>query len=113
MVNNNMAMERLQRTEERLLKKLNVMKSYDEVNGNYLDNGYIRRVPVTEKQPDSKWYLPHFAILKPNKATTKQMIVLDASGKYEGKSLNDMICSGSKLQRKLFDVLISSYSSIL
>eukprot|EP00795_Rhopilema_esculentum_P002346 gene2346-17983_t len=107
MVNNHkMAMKRLQNTEKRLLKNPDVMKAYDEVIDQYLDKGYIRKVPVSEKQPDSKWYLPHFAILKPNKATTKIRIVFDASAKYEGTSLNDMIHSGPKLQRELFDVLL-------
>ena len=107
MVNNHkMAMKRLQNTEKRLLKKPDLMKAYDEVIDNYLDKGYIRRVSIAEKQPDSKWYLPHFAILKPNKATTKLRIVFDASAKYEGRSLNDMIYSGPKLQSELFDVLL-------
>ena len=107
MVNNHpMAMKRLQNTEKRLLKNPDVMKAYDEVIDQYLDKGYIRKVPVSEKQPDSKWYLPHFAILKPNRATTKIRIVFDASAKYEGASLNDMIYSGPKLQRELFDVLL-------
>ena len=107
MVNNHkMAMKRLQNAEKRLLKNPDVFKAYDEVIDQYLDKGYIRKVPVSEKQPDSKWYLPHFAILKPNKATTKIRIVFDASAKYEGTSLNDMIYSGPKLQRELFDVLL-------
>ena len=107
MVNNHkMAMKRLQNTEKRLLKNPDVMKAYDEVIDQYLDKGYIRKVPVSVKQPDSKWYLPHFAIFKPNKATTKIRIVFDASAKYEGTSLNDMIHSGPKLQRELFDVLL-------
>ena len=107
MVNNHkMAMKRPQNTEKRLLKNPDVMKAYDEVIDNYLDKGYIRKVPVTEKQPESKWYLPHFAIVKPNKATTKIRIVFDASARYEGTSLNDMIYSGPKLQRELFDVLL-------
>ena len=107
MVNNHkMAMKRLQNTEKRLLKNPDVLKAYDEVIDQYLDKGYIRKVPVSEKQPDSKWYLPHFAILKPNKATTKIRIVFDASAKYERTSLNDMIYSGPKLQRELFDVLL-------
>ena len=66
----------------------------------------IRSCDYAEKQPDSKWYLPHFAILKPNKATTKIIIVFDASAKYEGTSLNDVIYSGPKLQRELIDVLL-------
>ena len=71
-----------------------MLKAYDEVIDQYLDKGYIRKVPASEKQPDSKWYLSHFAILKPNKATTKIRIVFDASANYERTSLNDMIYSG-------------------
>ena len=104
--NHKMAMKRLQNTEKRVLKNPDVMKAYDEVIDQYLDKGYIRKVPVYEKQPDSKWYLPHFTILKPNKATTKIRIVFDASAKYEGTSLNDMMYSAPKLQRELFDVLL-------
>ena len=44
--------------------------------------------------------------MKPNKATTKLRIVFYASAKYEGKSLNDMIYSGPKLQHELFNVLL-------
>ena len=107
MVNNHkMAMKRLQNTEKRLFKNPNVVKVYDEVIDQYLNKGYIRKVPVSEKQPFSKWYLPHFAILKPNKATTKIRIVLDVSARYEGTSLNNMIYSGPKLQCELFDVLL-------
>ena len=107
MVNNHrMATKRLQNTEKRLLKRPDLMKVYEEVIDNYLDKRYITRVQATEKQPDSKWYLPHFVILKPNEATTKLRIVVDASAKYEGRSLNDMIYSGPKLQRELFDVLL-------
>ena len=32
-------------------------------------------------------------------------IVFDASARYEGNSLNDLIHQGPKLQRELFDVL--------
>ena len=107
MVNNHkMAMKRLQNTEKRLLKNPDVMKAYDEVIDQYLNKGYIRKVSVSEKQPDSKWYLPHFAILKPDKATSKIRIVSDVSAKYAGTSLNDMIHSGPKLQREFFDVLL-------
>ena len=102
MVNNHkMTMKRLQNIEKHLIRKPDLMKAFDEVIDNYLEKGYIARVPVTEKQPDSNWYFPHFAILKPNKATTKLRIVFDASAKYEGRSLNDKIYSGPKLQREL------------
>ena len=53
-----------------------------------------------------KWYLPHFAILKSDRATTKTRIVFDASAKCNNISLNDMIYQEPKLQRELFDVLL-------
>ena len=65
----------------------------------------MRKVPDTELSK-SKWYLPHFPVLRPDKDTTKTRIVFDASAKYEEISLNDRIHLGPKLQRDLFDVLL-------
>ena len=59
MNNHKMAMKRLQNTQKRLLKNPDVMKAYDEVIDQYLKKGYIRKVPVSEKQTDSKRYLPN------------------------------------------------------
>ena len=95
MVNNHkIAMKRLQTTAKHLLKKPDLMKAFDEVTDNYLDKGYVRKVPVTKKQPDSKWCPPHFAILKPNKVTIKLRIAFNASESYKGRFLNYMIYSG-------------------
>ena len=102
--NYKIVMKRIQNTGKHLLRKLDLMKAYEEVIDSYLDKGYIRKVPVTDNQPGCKWYLPHFGILKPSKTTTKLRIFLDASAKYEGRSLNDMIYSGPKLQGELFGV---------
>ena len=46
--------------------------------------------------------------MRPDKETTKTRIVFDASAKYEGVSLNDVIYQGPKLQRDLFGVLLRS-----
>ena len=54
----------------------------------------------------SRWYLPHFPVLRPDKETTKMRIVFDASARYEDHSPNDLNHQGSKLQRELFDVLL-------
>ena len=58
------------------------------------------------KTEEKAWYLPHFAIVRPEKTTTKTRVVFDASAKFNGLSLNDVICQGPKLQRDIFDVLI-------
>ena len=50
--------------------------------------------------------MPHFAIVKPQKVTTKVRIVFDGSAKCDGVSLSDVIHQGPKLKRELFDVLL-------
>ena len=44
--------------------------------------------------------------MRPDRTTTKTRIVFDASARYQGVSLNDVICQGPKLQRDLFHVLL-------
>ena len=72
----------------------------------YINKGYVK---VLEKNPEietKKWYLPHFAVINPEKETTKTRIVFDASAAQDDTSLNDIIYQGPKLQRDLVDVLL-------
>ncbi len=71
----------------------------------YIEKGYIKKVEACD-QVKSKWYLPHFPVVRPDKDTTKTRIVFDASATFDGVSLNDTIHQGPKLQRELFDVLL-------
>ena len=66
-------------------------------------NYFQERAPENEKK---KWYLLHFAVIKPDKETTKTRIVFDASTAQNGISLNDIIHQGPKLQRDLVNVLM-------
>ena len=104
--NYDMALRRLCGTEKRLLKNPEAGSAYSEIINTYEQKGYIRKVPTSEKDPKEKWYVPHFAVFRPDKATTKTRIVFDASAKCEGISLNDTIHQGPKLQRDLFNVLL-------
>ena len=61
---------------------------------------------MSKDDKSGRWYLPHFAISRPDKATTKTRIVFDASARHEGVCLNDYIHKGPKLQRDLIDVLL-------
>ena len=49
--------------------------------------------------------LPHFPVVKEDRVTTKVRVVFDAAAKHDGKSLNDAIWPGPKLQRDLVHVL--------
>ena len=103
--NYEMAVNRLISTEKRLLRDPQLAESYAEVISKYTQKGYISKVTPSETE-EKTWYLPHFAIVSPEKSTTKTRVVFDASAKFNGLSLNDVICQGPKLQRDIFDVLL-------
>ena len=67
---------------------------------------YIHKVPQEEKKPDQVWYLPHFSVLRPDNSTTKIRTVFDASAKFKGVYLYDIVSKGTKLQNDLFEVLL-------
>ena len=100
-----MALSRLANTEKRLKRSPAVAHAYSQCIDQYIEKGYVRKIQKND-QSTSKWYLPHFPILRPDKDTTKTRIVFDASAKYDGQSLNDVIYQGPKLQQDLFDVLL-------
>ena len=103
--NYSMALSWLQSLEKCLAKNPEVAKTYQEVIDKHLEKGYIREVDNLEK-PITTWYLPHFAVVKTDRPSTKMRIVYDASARYCGVCLNDVIHQGPKLQQELFNVLM-------
>ena len=103
--NYEMALSRLENTEKRLKKSPEVPYAYNKCIEQYIEKGYVTKVQEHDRSL-SRWYLPHFPVLRPDKDTTKVRIVFDASAKYKGQALNDVILQGRKLQRELFDVLL-------
>ena len=103
--NYNMALRRLENQEKALRRKgSEAVQSYDRIIKEYENKGYVKKVEKTEEE--SQWFLPHFAVIKDDRATTKIRIVFDAAAKDSGKSLNDVIHSGPKLQNEVLNVLI-------
>jgi len=80
--------------------------AYDESIRKHFQKSYVKRVETVDKQPKVKWYLPHFPVIRMDITTTKTHLVFDASAKYNGISLNDLIYCGPKLKQELFDVLL-------
>ena len=99
-------MTRLESTENQLRKKLEVCEAYKKSINHYLGEGYIREVKDSNEKLQTKWYLPHFPVVKPDRETTKVRIVFDGSEKGSEKPLNDVINQGPKLQNDIFDVLL-------
>lgn len=63
---------------------------YSDVISKYAQKGYVSKV-TPSKTEEKAWYLLHFAIVRPEKSTTKTRVVFDASAKFNGLSLNDVI----------------------
>ena len=103
--NYSVALSRLESLEKSLLKKEpEIKEAYQNVIDDYIQKGYIRKLSV--KKEESQWFLPHFPVVRQDRATTKVRVVFDAAAQHEGKSLNHAILPCPKLQRELFDVLI-------
>ena len=92
-----MSERRLYRVEKKLMQDGKLAQAYQSVVEDYLRKGYIQEVPVDEPKPPSEWFLPHFPVIRPEKATTKVRVVFDGSAQQNGKSLNSESLPGPKL----------------
>lgn len=99
------ALSRLESTERKLRKQPEVAEAYQTVFDKYKDKGYIKEVDEKYDQAEKIWYLPHFPVVRMDKVTTKVRPVFDASARFKGVSLNDVILQGPKLQSDLTHVL--------
>jgi len=93
------------------LKRLNqdpeVLKEYDSVIKEQLKNGIVE---VVEKPADGEvgktHYLPHHAVIRRDKTTTKLRVVYDASARCNGAALSDCLYTGPPLAENIFDILL-------
>ena len=90
-----MVLRRLENTEKRLQRSPDVAQAYNKCIEQYSEKGYITKIQELERST-SRWYLPFFPVIKPEKETTKERIVFDASARFKGQSLNDLILQGPK-----------------
>ena len=104
--NRQMAERRLRSVEKKLKQDESLAQAYQSVIDDYKSKGYIREVPEEEPKPSSEWFLPHFPVVRPEKATTKVRIVFDGSAQQNGKSLNSESLPGPKLQSDIVDILV-------
>ncbi|XP_075163779.1 uncharacterized protein LOC142236428 [Haematobia irritans] len=102
------AMAQFLRNERKLMKTPELKKEYDNVLEEYIRLGHM--VPVEFKNtlnPDSSYYLPHHAVVKPDRVTTKVRVVFNASSKTSnGKSLNDALLTGPTIQGDLVILIL-------
>ena len=89
-------------THPNLLKKNpELAEKYQNVVDDYVTKGDNRKMTPEEAEIVNykTWFLPHHAVLNPNKPG-KDRVVFDAASKFVSDSLNDHFLTGSDLFKK-------------
>ena len=111
-----LCIERLKYLHQRLLRQPHILQEYNSIMNKQLSKGIIEAVdsPVGKGgnfEPShraSVHYLPHHAVNRHDKQTTKVRIVYDGSARSAANlfSPNDCLMTGPNLIPKLFNILV-------
>ena len=78
------------------------MKEYDQSIRDHIENGVVEVVEDPALiEGECVHYLPHHAVVRQDKQTSKLRIVYDASAKSSGVSLNECLYVGPKFNQKM------------
>ena len=87
-----LSLTRLNGLLRRLRQDKNVLQEYDSI--------------IKSTDTEVVHYLPHHAVVRRDKDTTKLRIAYDASSKASGPSLNKCLHAGPKFDQKILDILL-------
>ncbi|XP_064461678.1 uncharacterized protein LOC135371619 [Ornithodoros turicata] len=83
------------------------MEEYDDAILLYRQNGHAEVAPLEEAAENTLYYMPHRAVIKQDRDTTKVRVVFDASSSASGEpSLNDVVHVGPNLNPEILHLLI-------
>ena len=97
---------RLSKLVAKLKKEPEQLAEYNNVIMQQLELGMIENADNIPTTVGEVTYLPHRAVIRADKETTKLRVVLDASAKNRGPSLNDCLCKGPCLNPLLYNILL-------
>ncbi|XP_073950941.1 uncharacterized protein [Choristoneura fumiferana] len=102
------ATKRFSFLERKLERDQHLKQRYKEVLDEYLNLDHMIQINHSEGEQATKYtYLPHHAVIREDKETTKVRIVFDASCKgTNGVSLNDDLMVGPTLQPELRHIIM-------
>lgn len=99
-----MALKRFFHLEKKFEKNPICHQKYNEEIMGYLKSGHMS---ISKSHPNSGYYLPHHAVIREDKTTSKQRTVFDASAKSSnGYSLNNRCLNGPTIQPELIDTFM-------
>ena len=105
--NHQLSVNRLRGLLRRLKQEPAILEEYDRIIQDQLEKGIIEAVRADETPPGTVHYLPHHAVVRRDKATTKVRVVYDASARSaNGPSLNECLLKGPKFNQLIFDLLV-------
>ena len=81
-----------------------VLIEYNSIICDQLEKGIVEEVNDSEVELGVIHYLPHHAVIRHDKETTKVRIVYDASAKLSG--LNDRLHAGPKFDQSILGILL-------
>ena len=105
--NYSLSQQRLHGLLKRLRQNPALLRDYDCIIQEQIEKGIVEDAPAIEANSTQLHYLPHHAIVRSDKDTTKLRVVYDASAKRDGKpSLNDCLLVGPKFNQRIMDILM-------
>ena len=99
--NYNLSLKRLRGLIRRLKQNPVVLREYDAIIKDQIQKGMVELVeqPGNAERAERVHYLPHHAVVREDKDTTKVRVVYDASAHVDGPSLNECLHTGQILLR--------------
>ena len=87
--NYSLCLKRLNGLLVRLKHDPDVLHEYNSIITDQLQKGIVEMVESANEEVENIHYLPHHAVVRRNKETTKVRVVYDASAHSNGPSLNE------------------------
>ena len=105
--NQELCQRRLYNLLRRLQQSPQILAQYNEIIQDQLRQGIVEIVdPSDAGSIGATHYLPHHAVIREDKLTTKLRIVYDASARSNGPSLNDSLYAGPTFGQNILDILL-------
>ena len=104
--NYDLSKKRLHGLLKRLRNEPEVLKEYDNVIRDQLNKGIVEFASEPNEDVKGVHYIPHHALIRQDKATTKLRVVYDASARSRGPSLDDCLYSGPPLTQNIVDIML-------
>jgi len=95
----------------RLCQIPDVLRGYDSIIWGQLELGIVQQVTDLDVGVFGQvHYLPHHAVVKQARETTKVRVVYDASAKCRGPFLNDCLYTGPNFNQQILNILLKFHS---